>query len=83
MPSGAGVSALVNLYTYMLILAKSTATMFLVDVSPSMGTMCTLELPSGRNGESRTKQVTHLQWSLQFAMLKIQEMVCLKLLVLS
>jgi ATP-dependent DNA helicase 2 subunit 2 len=57
--------------------------MFLVDVSPSMGTMHTLELPSGPNGEPRTKQVTHLQWSLQFAMLKIQEMVCLKLPVLS
>ncbi|KAI0286720.1 SPOC domain-like protein [Russula aff. rugulosa BPL654] len=59
MPSGAG----------------STATMFLVDVSPSMGTMCTLKLPSGPNGEPRTKQVTHLQWSLEFAMLKIQEMI--------
>jgi ATP-dependent DNA helicase 2 subunit 2 len=57
--------------------------MFLVDVSPSMGTMCTLKLPSGPNGEPRTKQVTHLQWSLEFAMLKIQEMVRLKLHVLS
>ena len=57
--------------------------MFLVDTSPSMGTMHTLELPSGPNGESRTKQVTHLQWSLQFAMLKIQEMVCLHLHVLT
>jgi ATP-dependent DNA helicase 2 subunit 2 len=57
--------------------------MFLVDVSSSMGTMRTLELSSGPNGEPRTKQVTHLQWSLQFAMLKIQEMVCLKLPVLS
>jgi len=57
--------------------------MFLVDTSPSMGTMCTLELPSGPNGEPRTKQVTHLRWSLQFAMLKIQEMVRLKLPVLS
>lgn len=51
--------------------------MFLVDVSPSMGTIHTLELPSGPNGERRTKQVSHLQWSLEFAMLKIQEMVCL------
>jgi ATP-dependent DNA helicase 2 subunit 2 len=57
--------------------------MFLVDVSSSMGTMRTLELSSGPNDEPRTKQVTHLQWSLQFAMLKIQEMVCLKLPVLS
>jgi ATP-dependent DNA helicase 2 subunit 2 len=57
--------------------------MFLVDVSPSMGTIHTLEHPAGPNGEPRTKQITHLQWSLQFAMLKIQEMVCLKLHVLS
>lgn len=57
---------------------KSTATIFLVDVSPTMARTRTLELPSGPNGELRTKQVTHLQWSLQFAMLKIQEMVCLK-----
>jgi ATP-dependent DNA helicase 2 subunit 2 len=57
--------------------------MFLVDVSPSMGMIHTLELPSGPNGERRTKQVSHLQWSLEFAMLKIQEMVCLKLHVLS
>ncbi|KAF8480890.1 SPOC domain-like protein [Russula ochroleuca] len=55
--------------------AGSTATVFLVDVSPTMGVMRTIELPPGPNGESRTKQVTHLQWSLQFAMLKIQEMI--------
>ncbi len=61
---------------------KSTATVFLVDVSPSMGAMRTLKLPSP-NGEPRIKQVTHLQWSLQFAMMKIQEMVCLGLSVLS
>ncbi len=50
--------------------------MFLVDMSPSMATMRTRNLPSGPNGEPRTRQATHLQWSLQFAMLKIQEMVC-------
>ena len=41
-----------------------------------MKTKRTLDLP-GPNGETRTKQITHLQWSLQFAMLKIQEMVCI------
>jgi ATP-dependent DNA helicase 2 subunit 2 len=51
--------------------------MFIVDVSPTMGTKRTLELPPGPNGETRTKEATHLQWSLQFAMLKIQEMVCI------
>ena len=49
--------------------------MFVVDVSPTMGTMRTRDLPPGPNGETRTKEVTHLHWSLQFAMLKIQEMV--------
>ncbi len=49
--------------------------MFIVDLSPTMGTTRTLDLPPGPNGETRTKEVTHLQWSLQFAMLKIQEMV--------
>ena len=51
--------------------------MFIVDVSPTMGATRTLDLPPGPNGETRTKEVTHLQWSLQFAMLKIQEMVCI------
>jgi ATP-dependent DNA helicase 2 subunit 2 len=51
--------------------------MFIVDVSPTMGTKRTLDLPPGPNGETRTKEATHLQWSLQFAMLKIQEMVCI------
>ncbi|KAI9512304.1 SPOC domain-like protein [Russula earlei] len=55
--------------------AGSTATVFLVDVSQSMGATRTLDLPSGPNDRPRTKQVTHLQWSLQFAMLKIQEMI--------
>jgi hypothetical protein len=58
---------------------KSTATVFCVDLSPTMGATRTLELPSGPDGETRTKEVTHLQWSLQFAMLKIQEMVGLGL----
>jgi hypothetical protein len=61
---------------------KSTATIFIVDVSPTMGRTRTLELPAGPNGEFNTKQVTHLQWSLQFAMLKIQEMVCSKIPVI-
>ncbi|KAH9075752.1 SPOC domain-like protein [Lactarius deliciosus] len=55
--------------------AGYSVTLFIVDVSPTMGTMRTLDLPPGPNGETRTKKVTHLQWSLQFAMLKIQEMI--------
>lgn len=68
-----------HIYAYTF---KSTATVFLVDVSPTMGTTRTLELSPGPNNGPRTKQVTHLQWSLQFAMLKIQEMVRLKVSVL-
>jgi ATP-dependent DNA helicase 2 subunit 2 len=45
--------------------------MFLVDTSPSMGKVRTVEL----NGEERTIQMTNLQWALQFVKLKIQEMV--------
>jgi hypothetical protein len=81
MPSGAGVSTLTKkntrIYAYV---CKSTATIFILDVSPTMGRTRTLELPAGPDGELGTKLVTHLQWSLQFAMLKIQEMVCSKYL---
>jgi ATP-dependent DNA helicase 2 subunit 2 len=49
--------------------------MFLVDVSPSMGKLRTVELPPGPNGEERTREVTRLEWVLEFVMLKIQEMV--------
>jgi hypothetical protein len=83
MPPGAGVSTLTKFTQIYAYTRKSTATIFLVDLSPTMARARTLELPSGPNGELRTKQVTHLQWSLQFAMLKIQEMVCLKSSMLS
>ena len=49
--------------------------MFLVDVSPSMGTMRSVELDDGPDGEPRSVEMTHLEWSLQFAKLKIQAMV--------
>lgn len=52
-----------------------TVTMFVIDVSPSMGKLRTIELPPGADGEPRTKQVTNLEWALQFVLLKIQEMV--------
>ena len=52
-----------------------TVTMFLVDVSPSMGTLRTVEVPPGPNGEVRTREVTRLEWVLEFVMLKVQEMV--------
>ncbi|QRW05625.1 ATP-dependent DNA helicase II subunit 2, related protein [Ceratobasidium sp. AG-Ba] len=49
--------------------------MFVVDVSPSMGTMRTVFLEPGKDGEERTKEVTHLEWALQYVMLKVQEMI--------
>lgn len=45
--------------------------MFLVDISPSMSKMRTIELP----GDEGTTEITNLQWALQFVKLKIQEMV--------
>ncbi|CAE6491403.1 unnamed protein product [Rhizoctonia solani] len=55
--------------------AGYTATMFVIDVSPSMGTMRTVFLEPAEDGTERTKEVTHLQWALQYVMLKVQEMI--------
>ncbi|KAG6845292.1 hypothetical protein H0H87_011443 [Tephrocybe sp. NHM501043] len=55
--------------------AGYTVTMFLVDTSPSMRKLRTVELPPDHNGEVHSTQMTHLQWALQFVKLKIQEMI--------
>ncbi|EIN13322.1 ku80-like protein [Punctularia strigosozonata HHB-11173 SS5] len=55
--------------------AGYTVTMFLVDISPSMGKLREVELPPGPKGERRTTEVTNLEWGLQFVKLKIQEMI--------
>ncbi|KAG6863294.1 hypothetical protein C0993_012147, partial [Termitomyces sp. T159_Od127] len=52
-----------------------TVTMFLIDTSPSMGKLRTVQLPPGPSGEERTTEITRLEWVLQFVKLKIQEMV--------
>lgn len=49
--------------------------MFLVDLSPSMGALRTVELPEGPKGETTSVEMTKLEWSLQFVKMKIQEMV--------
>ncbi|KAI8983219.1 SPOC domain-like protein [Trametes punicea] len=55
--------------------AGYTVTMFLVDVSPSMGKMRQVSV-SGKDGTtSDTIEMTNLEWSLQYVMLKIQEMI--------
>ncbi|KAG8851859.1 ATP-dependent DNA helicase II subunit 2 [Tulasnella sp. 330] len=55
--------------------AGYTVTMFVIDVSPSLGKMRTIQLPPGPDGESRSKEVTNLEWALQFVLLKVQEMI--------
>lgn len=49
--------------------------MFLIDVSPSMGKPRTVEVPDGPNGEMKQITMSNLEWSLQYVLLKIQEMV--------
>ncbi|KAG8984122.1 ATP-dependent DNA helicase II subunit 2 [Tulasnella sp. JGI-2019a] len=55
--------------------AGYTVTMFVIDVSPSLGEMRTIELPPGPEGEPRSKKITNLEWALQFVLLKVQEMI--------
>lgn len=50
-------------------------TMFLVDTSPSMGQVRTIELPPGPDGEERTTEITNLEWALRYVKTKVQEMV--------
>ena len=61
----------------LLISTQYTVTMFLVDTSPTMGSVRTVELPPGPNGETRTTEMTNLEWALRYVKTKIQEMVCL------
>ncbi|KAG6878325.1 hypothetical protein C0993_008503 [Termitomyces sp. T159_Od127] len=49
--------------------------MFLIDTSPSMGKLRTVQLPPGPSGEERTTEITSLEWVLQLVKLKIQEMI--------
>ena len=57
-----------------LIRQQFTVTMFLIDVSPSMGKMRELELPLP-GGKTQLIEMSNLEWSVQFVKLKIQEMV--------
>lgn len=53
-----------------------TVTMFIIDVSPSMGDLRLVQLPPGPDGEARSVEMTNLEWSLKYVKLKIQQMVC-------
>ncbi|KAG1821540.1 uncharacterized protein BJ212DRAFT_1477418 [Suillus subaureus] len=55
--------------------AGYTVTMFLIDVSPSMGATRSVELPPMPNEEQCITEMTNLEWALQFIKLKIQEMI--------
>ncbi|KAH9855805.1 SPOC domain-like protein [Lenzites betulinus] len=55
--------------------AGYTVTMFLVDVSPSMGKMRQVSVSGPDGKDSRTIEMTNLEWSLQYVMLKVQEMI--------
>ncbi|KDQ54942.1 hypothetical protein JAAARDRAFT_196318 [Jaapia argillacea MUCL 33604] len=46
--------------------AGYTVTMFLVDISPTMGKTRTVQLPDGPGGEPRSTEMTNLEWALQF-----------------
>ncbi|KAF8887717.1 SPOC domain-like protein [Infundibulicybe gibba] len=54
--------------------AGYTVTMFLIDISPSMGDTRMVDI-EGPDGESVSVEMSNLEWSLQFAKLKIQEMI--------
>ncbi|KAI0358783.1 hypothetical protein OH77DRAFT_1105096 [Trametes cingulata] len=55
--------------------AGYTVTMFLVDVSPSMGKMRQVSVSGPDGKDTETIEMTNLEWSLQYVMLKIQEMI--------
>lgn len=48
-----------------------------------MGKMREVEVVDGLTGDIRTIETTNLDWSLQYVKLKIQEMVCSALRVIS
>lgn len=49
--------------------------MFCIDVSASMGRTRTVEVSGGEDGEAREVEMTNLEWSAQYVLLKVQEMV--------
>ncbi|KIY45729.1 SPOC domain-like protein [Fistulina hepatica ATCC 64428] len=49
--------------------------MFVVDITPAMNKMPTVELPEGPRGERRTREISHLEYGLQYVKTSIQEMI--------
>ncbi|EJD04469.1 SPOC domain-like protein [Fomitiporia mediterranea MF3/22] len=55
--------------------AGYTVTMFCIDVSPSMGSLRSVEVSDSQDGTTRTVEMTNLAWAMQYVLLKIQEMI--------
>ncbi|PVF93424.1 SPOC domain-like protein [Serendipita vermifera] len=55
--------------------AGYTVTMFVVDVSRSMGKVREVEIPTEPGKPARRGQITNLEWALRFVMLKVQELI--------
>ncbi|KAI0825397.1 hypothetical protein BC628DRAFT_1374932 [Trametes gibbosa] len=55
--------------------AGYTVTMFLIDTSPSMGKTRQVSISGTDGKDSQTIEMTNLEWSLQYVMLKVQEMI--------
>ncbi|KAF9480417.1 SPOC domain-like protein [Pholiota conissans] len=54
--------------------AGYTVTMFLIDISSSMGAIRTVDIETP-DGHTQSVEMTNLQWGLQYVKLKVQEMV--------
>ncbi|KAF8895028.1 SPOC like C-terminal domain-containing protein [Gymnopilus junonius] len=54
--------------------AGYTVTMFVIDTSPSMANIRSVEMQNSA-GETTAVEMSNLQWSLQYVKLKIQEMI--------
>lgn len=48
---------------------------FVIDVSSTMARTRSVNLQPGPNGEGRTREISNLEWALQFVLLKVQEIV--------
>lgn len=48
---------------------------FVIDVSSTMARTRSINLLPGPNGEERTREISNLEWALQFVLLKVQEIV--------
>ncbi|KAH7104333.1 SPOC domain-like protein [Auriculariales sp. MPI-PUGE-AT-0066] len=55
--------------------AGYTVTMFVLDVSPSMGKKREVELEDGATGQTKVIEMTNLEWAMRYIKLKCQDMI--------